>query len=141
MRRFQRHGQHAPSAGLFQAGRALYPPTMRRTLAAAFVVALLPFPAFGELGPTVSVSREDFLKAQPGERALYVAGLIDGMSFTSYVYSLPAHDQWVACAQARAIGDTADGTADWLRRNPDSREGIALALAKYLAEQCKKPRP
>jgi len=43
------------------------------------------------VGPLVSITAAEFLKLPEDARVTYVAGVIDGITLTSYGYSLPDH--------------------------------------------------
>lgn len=89
------------------------------------------------LGPLLSLSPADFLKLPDGVQAIYVAGVLDGVSYTSYGYSLPDHDRYVRCASTLRLGALAERTVAWLRANPKFAEGTATAVAKALGAYCK----
>jgi len=91
------------------------------------------------LGPLVSISPEEYLKLPNSVQTLYVAGVVDGVSVTSYGYSLPDHDTYVRCARTMTLGVLALHVADWIHANPGFSEGAATAVSKTLSVQCKRP--
>jgi len=91
------------------------------------------------LGPLVSISPEEYLKLPHSVQTFYVAGVVDGVSVTSYGYSLPDHDAYVRCARTMTLGVLAQRVADWIRANPGFSEGAATAVSKTLAAHCKRP--
>jgi hypothetical protein len=91
------------------------------------------------LGPLVSISPEEYLKLPHSVQTLYVAGVVDGVSVTTYGYSLPDHDAYVRCARTMTLGVLAQHVADWIRANPGFSEGAATAVSKTLGVQCKRP--
>jgi len=88
------------------------------------------------LGPLTTVSPQDFLKLTENMRVLYVAGVLDGVSYTSYGYELPDHDSYIRCARTMTVGVLAQRVADWIRANPKFSEGAATAVAKTLGAHC-----
>ena len=94
--------------------------------------------------PTVnaveSLSPNEYLKLSDGLQVLYVGGIIDGVSFTSYGYSLPQHDSYVRCVHTLTLGALAQKVAAWLRANPLYRESMAGAVAQTLGVYCKATR-
>lgn len=67
------------------------------------------------LGPLVSITPEEYLKLPNTVQTLYVAGVVDGTSVTSYGYSLPDHDAYVRCARTMTLGVLSQRVADWIR--------------------------
>lgn len=90
------------------------------------------------LGPLHSLSPADFLKLPDGVQAIYVAGVLDGVSYTTYGYELPDHDRYVRCASTLRLGALADRTVAWLKANPTFSEGTATAVAMALGAYCKE---
>ena len=91
------------------------------------------------LGPLVSISPDEYLKLPNSVQKLYVAGVVDGVSVTSYGYSLPDHDIYVRCARTMTLGVLAQHVTDWIRANPGFSEGAATAVSKTLGAHCKRP--
>jgi hypothetical protein len=89
------------------------------------------------VGPVQSLTPAEFLKLPDDFRALYVGGLIEGMAFISYGYSLPDHEEWTACVRQKSIGDTTDDVVSFLKGHPDFNESIASALAQVMGKRCK----
>jgi hypothetical protein len=112
----------------------------------SFVAAVILFLACGAQAqePTVnaveSLSSNEYLKLSAGLQALYVGGIIDGVSFTSYGYSLPKHDNYVRCVRTLTLGALAQEVVAWLRSNPSYRESMAGAVAQTLGAYCKATR-
>jgi hypothetical protein len=88
------------------------------------------------LGPLVSLSPKDYLKLPNSIQAIYVAGVLDGVSVTTYGYSIPDHDAYVRCARTMTLGVLAQRVADWIRANPTFTEGAATAVSKTLGAAC-----
>ena len=91
------------------------------------------------LGPLVSLSRKEYLKLPDSMQAIYVAGVIDGVSVTTFGYSIPDHDAYVRCARTMTLGVLGQRVADWIRANPGFSEGAATAVSKTLGENCHRP--
>jgi hypothetical protein len=91
-----------------------------------------------KLGPLHSITAAEFLKLPEGIRAIYVSGVLDGLTFTTYGYSIPDHDRFVQCAQTLTIGALANRTVDWLKANPVFPESLASAVARTMGIYCKE---
>jgi hypothetical protein len=81
------------------------------------------------VGPLVSITPAKFLKLSEDARVAYVAGVIDGITFTSYGYSLPDHDRYVRCVRTLTLGALTQRTVDWLRARPSFADGTASAVS------------
>lgn len=88
------------------------------------------------LGPLISISPQDYLKLPDSAQAIYVAGVIDGVTTTSYGYSLPGGKLYAQCARTMTLGVLARRVADWIRSNPTYAEGTATAVAKTMGAHC-----
>jgi hypothetical protein len=87
-----------------------------------------------------SISPAEYLKLPEGPQALYVGGVIDGVSHTTYGYSIRGHDEYVRCVRTLTLGALAQKVASWLRANPTYRESMPGAVAKTLGSYCKPLR-
>jgi len=88
------------------------------------------------VGPLVSITAAEFLKLPEDARVTYVAGVIDGITLTSYGYSLPDHDRYIRCVRTLALGALTQRTVDWLRARPSFAEGAASAVSQMLGAYC-----
>ncbi len=88
------------------------------------------------LGPLTSISPQQYIQLTEDMQVLYVAGVFDGVTLTSYGYSLPGHDSYVRCARTMTLGVFAQRVADWIRANPTFTEGAASAVAKTMGAYC-----
>ena len=108
---------------------------------AAFALAVPAYPLAAEeakpVGPMHIFTTEEFLKLPDGLQAVFVGGLIEGMSFITYGYSLPDHEAWTACVRRKSIGDTAADVVAYLQQNPGFTESIASAFAHTIGKRCK----
>ena len=93
------------------------------------------------VGPLISITPEEYLKLSSDFQTIYVAGVIDGVSFTLYGYTQQENEGYVACARKQSLGQLAEWVAAWLRANPGFSEGAATAVAKTLGEHCKRNPP
>lgn len=78
------------------------------------------------VSPLISITPAEFLKLPDGAKALYVGGVLDGMTFTTYGYGIPDHDKFAKCVRTLTLGALAQRTADWLRANPSHERGYGL---------------
>ena len=106
---------------------------------ALLVPSSLSMAAAPTTGPLISISTQEYLKLPLDIQALYVAGVIDGVSYMSYGYSLPDHDAYVKCARTIKLGDLAQRVADWIRAHPKFSEGPATAVSKTMGASCGHP--
>jgi hypothetical protein len=65
-----------------------------------------------------------------------VAGVLDGVTYTTYGYSIAGHDAYIQCARTMTMEVMARRVADWIRTNPQFKEGAAAAVAIMLGERC-----
>ena len=112
---------------------------MRRSLFAAvlFFLACSAQAQEPTLNAVESLSTQEYLKLPEGLQALYIGGIIDGVSLTTYGYSLPQHDSYVRCVRTLTLGALAQKVAAWLRANPSYNESMAGAVGKTLGGYCK----
>ena len=89
------------------------------------------------VGPLKSIAPHEFVKLSGPEQAVYVSGVLDGMSFTSYGYGLPEHDQFVRCSQTITLGALAKKTVAFLQANPKFSESTSSAVAQAYGSHCK----
>lgn len=107
-------------------------------LATVALVAISPQALAQTVGPLASILPSEFLKLPDGVKAVYVGGVLDGMTFTSYNYSLSHHDQHVRCARTLTLGALAQKTADGIRARRSGDEDMATAVAMALGAHCKE---
>jgi len=96
------------------------------------------------VGPLQSISIAEFLKLSDSVRAIYVGGVLDGMTFTSYGYNIPEHDRFVRCARTLTLGALAQKTVEWIvpirsfTKVPGllSRKPSALSAKKAVGISC-----
>lgn len=85
-----------------------------------------------------TISQSEFLKLPDGIQALYIGGLIDGMTYTSYNYSLSHHDQIVRCVRTITLGELAKKTVDTIRVTVRKDEPMPSAVARTIGLYCKE---
>ena len=88
------------------------------------------------VGPLISLTPQEFLELADGPQAMYVGGVIDGMTFMSYGHSLPDDVAFARCARSMTIGALSDKVVAWLRQHPDFNEGTATAVAMTMGAGC-----
>jgi hypothetical protein len=111
--------------------------SLRPALAIAAVAGALSTSVFAEETPLLqTLTAEQFLQLTEDFQALYVGGLIEGMAFIQYGYSMTDYPTWVSCVRQKALGETTQQVADFLKQNPSFNEGVSTALAKTLSSRC-----
>ena len=93
-----------------------------------------------KLNAVESISPAEYLRLPEGLQALYVGGVIDGVSYTTYGYSIRGHDEYVRCVRTLTLGALSQKVTSWLRANPTYRETMAGAVAQTLGSYCKPLR-
>lgn len=89
------------------------------------------------VSPLISITSAEFLKLPSNIRAVYVGGVLDGMTFVTYGYSIPDHDRFVGCARTITLGELGTRTAEWLKAHPTFAEGSASAIVQTFSAYCK----
>ncbi len=85
-----------------------------------------------------SISPSEFLKLPDGIKAIYVGGVLDGMTYASYNHSLSHHDKLVRCARLLTLGTLAQKTAEGIRARRSAGETMAIAVAITVGANCKE---
>ena len=80
---------------------------------------------------------KEFLQLTQDFQASYVAGVIEGMSFVQYGYSIPDGDKWTECVRRKTLGETAAEVASLLRASSED-ESVSGSLARTLGQRCKR---
>jgi hypothetical protein len=80
---------------------------------------------------------KEFQVISEDDQAMYVAGLIDGMSFVQYGYSLPNYGKWIECIHKKTVGETTKELLAFLRENANFQEGVSSAFSQMLGRRCK----
>jgi hypothetical protein len=89
------------------------------------------------VGPVQILTPAEFLKFPDGLQAVFVGGIIEGMAYVSYGYSLPSHEAWTACVRLKSVGDTTADVVAFLKQDPAFNESIASAFAHVIGKRCK----
>jgi hypothetical protein len=91
-----------------------------------------------KLGPLTTISPQTYLTLTKDLQVAYVAGVLDGVTYTTYGYSIAGHDAYIQCARTMTMEVIARRVADWIRANPQFKEGAATAVATMLGELCSR---
>lgn len=89
------------------------------------------------VSPLISITPTEFLQLPNNVRSVYVGGVMDGITFITYGYSLQDHDKFVRCARTITLGDLANKTAEWLKAHPKFDEGTGSAIVQTFGAYCK----
>ncbi len=109
---------------------------------------LLAMACVGFLSSAVSVNAQDrpletlktreFLKFPDEVQALYIAGILDGMSYVSYGAQDPNLGAWENCVRTKSLGETSKEVVRWLTEHEQERWWpVPWAVAKVIgAREC-----
>jgi len=86
--------------------------------------------------PLISVQPQAFAKMGWESQKIYVAGILDGLTFLSYGRNLPDHDAVVKCAKSSNLDALTHGVVDWIRAHPAFSESLGSAVAQTVSRSC-----
>lgn len=102
------------------------------------VVLCATFPAMAQtVSPLISISPAEYLTFPETAKAVYVGGILDGMTFATYGHAAKEHDAFVHCASTLTLGALAQKTTEWLQAHSAFSEGTASAVARTMGQYCK----
>jgi hypothetical protein len=87
---------------------------MRNTLI-LLLILVASTAAAQKLGPLTTISPQAYLKLTEDLQVAYVAGVLDGVTYTTYGYNIAGHDAYVQCARTMTMDVIAHRVADWIR--------------------------
>ena len=82
------------------------------------------------------IAVQDFLTLPDDLQAMYVAGLMEGMAFVQYGYSIADYPKWIECVRRKSLGDTTTDLVAFLRHDPSFKEGVSSAFSQMLGRRC-----
>ena len=94
---------------------------MLRTLMLVSVVALASTFVNAQDRPLETIRVAEFLKLPESIQAVYVAGILDGMSYVSYGNSDPNLGAWSNCVRKTNLEEMTKEVVAWLEANPSNR--------------------
>jgi hypothetical protein len=82
--------------------------------------------AFAQISPSQTpplktISAADYLKLPPDFQAMYLAGVLDGISFKLYGESSPEYSAWASCARKTTLADFVKELVTFLEKNPEEK--------------------
>ena len=83
------------------------------------------------------LSVPEFLNIPNDFQVAYVGGLMEGMAFIQYNYSMPDYASWAECIRKKTLGDTTADVIAFIKESANFEESVSAALAKTLGRQCK----
>ena len=88
--------------------------------------------------PLETLKTSDFLKLPINFQALYIGGVLDGMSYVSYGNSDPTLGAWTSCVRRKTVGETTEEAVRWLKEHEQERGWpVPWAVAKVIgARKC-----
>ena len=110
----------------------------RKGISIAITVALLVSKQCGAqaVGAAFSISAGEFLKLPDDARVAYVAGVIDGITFTSYSHNLPDHDRYIRCVRTLTVGALNKGQWIGFVCDHHSQRAPASAVSQMIGAWC-----
>jgi len=103
------------------------------TAPAKIAVGQVPLPT----GMVETLTVAEYLQLPENAQAVFVGGLIEGMAFVMYGYSIPDYAKWSACVRSQSLGATAKDVVNFIHERPNFNESIASALAQTFGQRCK----
>jgi hypothetical protein len=88
--------------------------------------------------PLQILTMEEFLKLPENIQAVYVGGILEGISFVAYGNAEPQFSAWVKCVRATTLGQTTQDVVSFIKSSSDFDENIASAVAQVLGKRCHK---
>jgi len=110
---------------------------MNKIVMAMFLlVSATAYAAQPTVGPLHSIKLDQFMQLPEKFQALYVAGAIDGMTFTTYGYAIPDHDALVSCYRSRPLGEFTKQVVETAKLHPEFKENVATLVAMTAGRLC-----
>lgn len=88
------------------------------------------------LPPLTNVQPQAFAKMGWESQKIYVAGILDGLTFLSYGRNMPDHDAVVKCAKSRNLDELTHGVVAWIQAHPAFSESLGSAVAQTVSRSC-----
>jgi hypothetical protein len=83
-----------------------------------------------------TITYAEFSKLPENYQALYIAGVIDGISYMGYNYDIPNRDEWNACVRATPLRDLVLETIAYVKANPEEAQyPVPWPLAKAIGKR------
>lgn len=86
--------------------------------------------------PLTSVEAGAFLKLDWQAQRLYVAGILDGLTFVTYGRRLPDHDLVVQCAKTRTVDQVTRDVVEFVKARPAFSESLGAAVTQSVSTAC-----
>lgn len=86
--------------------------------------------------PLANVQPQAFAKMAWESQKIYVAGILDGLTFLSYGRNMPDHDAVVKCAKSRNLDELTHGVVAWVKAHPAFSESLGSAVAQTVSRAC-----
>ncbi len=78
----------------------------------------------------------DFIKLDEDSQVVYIAGILEGMAYVQYNYSMQQYGIWADCVRQKTLGDTTHDVIAFLKDHPEE-EAVSFALTQTLGARCK----
>jgi hypothetical protein len=104
-----------------------------RALVVIAASTILSSPVSSQQRPLETLRTAEFLSLPESIQGIYVAGILDGMSYIVYGYNDPSLGAWTDCVQQATLGQTTAEVVDWLTLNPgDQDDPVPWALSQVI---------
>jgi hypothetical protein len=92
-------------------------------------------PAHAASGPLETINTSEFLQLSEDLQTIYVAGVLDGMSYVSYNDDIAIPDKWIACVRTQALKKTVADVVQFLRDNPEEAfNPVPWSISKAISQ-------
>ena len=93
-------------------------------------------PALADERPLETITYDEY-KIFPAQiKSLYVAGVLDGMSFMTYNYKIQDHSKWIDCVRTTTLEQTIKELDALLENEPKEQENpLPWAISKVIGNR------
>lgn len=100
------------------------------------VISMAWAPSFAQQRPLETIRVVEFLSLPESIQAIYVAGLLDGISFVAYGNNDPSLGAWINCVRQVNLGQTTIDVVNFLEETPiEQREPVPWALSQVIGNR------
>lgn len=102
----------------------------------ALTILLFAVPAHAQNPkPLETISRTQYLELSPELQAVYVAGIIDGMSAILFRKRIPGYQNWLDCVRTKTISEASEEVRNLLQRDPGFNQPLTWAVSQVIEDR------